>query len=290
MKINDPLKQKLRFLYNLVFSLEGSLFRYSLAYSLLLALLPMVIAVVVLFQNSILFDIQIIFNFLYRFIPEELIGSFILYVTDRSYPNIPTLIISLIFTLSLASRSIYSFMLISAKYDEYTLPKFIIRIKAFLLFIVLLATTFFLAIFFALFPFANYIRNLLILFGMFLLFLLFYRVLSFEKKPLSYGVIGAAFTSITLSLTGFLFLFLVRHFTSYASVYGPLAGLVVTLLSLYIIANIIYFGYCLNLVFSPSSPMREYKHHQHYVAILAFLDRLKERGRKQFYKKDPNQD
>ncbi len=252
-------KQKLSQLYTLFFSLEGSLFRYSLAYSLLLALLPMLIALILLFQHSILFNLNSFIAYLYRFIPEELLSGFVDYITNKNFPNGLGLMIPLGMTFLLASRSIYSFMLVSAKYEHYKSPKLFIRIKAFIVFIGLLISLFGLSLFFAFVPIATHLKAFSALLSLFVILFMFYRIITFEKRPFHYGSIGALFATFAIGITGFIFLALVQDFSSYASVYGPMASLVITLLSLYIIASIIYFGYCLNFVFSVNNhPI--YKH------------------------------
>ncbi|MFV0480204.1 MAG: YihY/virulence factor BrkB family protein [Anaerorhabdus sp.] len=265
---NDKVTiKKLQELYNLCFSLEGSLFRYSLAYSLLLALLPMLIVIVILFQNSIFFNLDTILQYLYRFIPEDLIGTFVLYITNKSFPSGIPLLISLIVTLVLASRSIYSFLLISAKYEEYPAPKIVLRIKGFFLFVGIIISVFALVLFFAFMPFVGSLQLISTLLVLFVIFFFIYRTITFEKKPLSYGIHGTIFASVALAITGYLFLFLVRTFSSYASVYGPMASLVIALLSLYIIASIVYFGYAINLVFGSSYTKKEFKFQKYYIQI-----------------------
>lgn len=254
-------------------SFEGSLFRYSLAYSFLLALFPMLIVIVMLFNNSIL-DIDLLLEFLYRFIPEDLIVGFIRYITKRDYPNIITLIISLILAFNLASRSIFSFMLISAKKDSYNVPKFLIRIKSYILFLFLVVSVSILAVAASFFHYSFIIT---LVSGMFLVFLLLYRFLSFEKRPLHFGIIGAVFSTIGLIVLSFLFFKIVNYLTSYESVYGPMASLVIALLSIYIVSSVIYFGYCLNLVYGPRYPNRVYKNAYLYSYTMHVLERLKKR-------------
>ncbi len=274
--LKHPTTKKLMEIYDLFFSLEGSLFRYSLAYSLLLALLPLLIILVILFQNSILFNLDSFIDYLYRFLPEEALGTFITYITNKSFPTGIPLLISLTMSFILASRCTYSFMLVSAKHEEFTISKLYIRLKGFILFIGLIATTLGLGIFFTIIPIASNIRILSVSGSLFVVFFLFYRTITFEKRPIHYGVLGASFTTIALMITSFVFLALIRNFSSYASVYGPMASLVITLLSLYIIASIVYFGYCLNFVFTPSST-KEYKDHPLYNKVVEWLSTLKQK-------------
>ena len=59
---------------------------------------------------------------------------------------------------------------------------------------------------------------------------------------------GAMFSTICIMGLATLFVTIVKYFTSYQDVYGPLASLVTLLLAIYLISCIIYFGFCLNLV------------------------------------------
>ena len=245
-------------------SFEGSLFRYSLSYSFLLALFPLLIIFVMLFNNSIL-DIQLLFEYLYHFIPEDLIVGFINYITKRDYPSVVTLIISLVLAFNLASRSIFSFMLITARKESYNIPKLLIRMKSYLLFLVLVVSVSILAI---VASFFHYPTILTLTTGLFIVFLILYKIVTFEKRPSHYGIIGAVFSTIVIILLSQVLYTMIYHLTSYQSIYGPMASLVITLLSIHLISSIIYFGYCLNLVYGPSYQKREYKHDKVYTWLI----------------------
>lgn len=252
-------------------SFEGSLFRYSLAFSFLLALLPMLIVIVMLFHNSIL-DIDALFEYIYRFVPEDLIGDFVNHLIEQEYPTDITLLLSLITAFHLASRSIYSFMLISAQNEGYNIPKFLIRIKSYMLFTAIVISAGAIGILASIF---HSITWPMLAGGLFLLFFLFYRILTFEKKPISYGLFGAGFATLSIGITGKIFLFLVNYFTSYNILYGPMASLVIALLSIYTIASLVYFGYCLNVVYGATYAEVKYKHEGLYNVVLDNMKKLK---------------
>lgn len=262
---------KIKILFQYFSSFEGSLFRYSLAFSFLLALFPMLIVIVMLFHNSI-FDIDILLDYLYRFIPEDLMQGFITYIMDKSYTNIVTLVISLVVALNLASRSLYSFLLISANYEGYNLPKFVIRVKAYILFIVLMLSV---GVIGFIASFLHYPAFVSMGFGLFIVCFLLYRILAFEKKPLHYGLLGAVFATLAIWATSQLFLTLINLLTSYNNVYGPMASLLIALLSIYVVSSIIYFGYCLNLVYGPVYSNQTYKHEKLDLFILNTLTKIK---------------
>lgn len=145
----------------------------------------------------------------------------------------------------LASRSIFSFLLISASHEEVDVPKWSIRIKSVVLF-VNLAIIIVAAIFIA----TNFLEFLPLISSLIMLmfFYMMYRALSFRRHDWSFGLLGAMFSTICIMGLATLFVTIVKYFTSYQDVYGPLASLVTLLLAIYLISCIIYFGFCLNLV------------------------------------------
>lgn len=265
--------KKLKLVFSEFSSFEGSLFRYSLSYSFLLALFPMLIVVVMLFNNSIL-DIELLLEYLYRFIPESLIADFIDYITNRDYPNIVTLIVSLVLAFNLASRSIFSFMLISARKENYNIPKILIRIKSYVLFLLLVLSVTAIALAAGFF---HYPLAVTLTVGLFIVFLLLYKMVTFEKRPSHYGIVGAVFSTAVIILLSQLLFTLINYLTSYQSVYGPMASLVIALLSIYVVSSVIYFGYCLNLVYGPSYPRREYKNDKLYGWVITQVQVLKKK-------------
>ncbi|MEG0290395.1 MAG: YhjD/YihY/BrkB family envelope integrity protein [Erysipelotrichaceae bacterium] len=236
--------KKINELYHEFTSFESSLFRYSLSFSFLLALAPSLLIFVMLFNFTSLPTTDLI-NFVYRFLPKDLLETFIKYLLSQDYNLIPALI-TLITSFWLASRSIYSFLLISANHEQVEEPKWTIRVLSILLFIAL-AVLILLIVYIS----TNFIANLplVLSFAMIILFTLMYRALSFRKRDITYGLLGAVFSTVAVIGTAWIFFWIVKEFTSYESLYGPLASLVVLLLSIYVISSIIYFGYCLNIVY-----------------------------------------
>lgn len=242
-------------------SFEGSLFRYSLAYSFLLALLPTLIVIVMLFHSSVL-DAKLLLEYLYRFFPEKFLEPFVTYLMDKEYHGITSIVVSLVAAFYLASKSIYSFMLISAQNEGFNIPKILIRIKSYVLFVVLVTSVSAISLLASIF---EYPASIVFSVGLFVVFMILYRTLTFEKKPAHYGLIGAIFSTVIIILFSYLFLAIVEYFTSYNTVYGPMGSLVIALLSIYVSSSVIYFGYCLNLVMGPSFAKREYKHEKVYM-------------------------
>lgn len=234
-------------------SFEGSLFCYSLSFSFLLALAPALTIFVMLFVLFYL-DPQIIIEFGTRFLPAEYITPYVDFILSKDVTGLIPLVTTLAISMWLASRSIYSFLLVSAQHETITYPKWSIRIKSLVVALVLcgyvIASIYAVILLSAWFPSLMPLGVSSILL---LAFILFYRTISFEKKELSYGVVGGLFATISIGGVGYLFFYIVNRFTSYSVVYGPLASLVVLLLSIYVISSIIYFGYLLNVVFEDKS-------------------------------------
>ena len=103
-------------------SFDGRLFRYALAFSLLLAIAPILIALILVFQNSIILNegaADALVAVLIQYLPRDIIVPFVEWFSSEGEPigfwaTISTLAIS----FYLASRSIYSFLLISAQVEK----------------------------------------------------------------------------------------------------------------------------------------------------------------------------
>lgn len=270
--------RKFKQVMNEFLSLEGSLFRYSLSYCLLLALLPGIIIVLLMFQYSVL-GVDNLLVFLYRFVPEALINPFIEFIMNKSYNSAIGVLAALIVPCYVASKSFYSFMLISATQEEFEPHKILIRIKSIGLFFIFVIGIVGVAIL------VHYLSWDMISgygIGLFVIFWLFYRMLSFEKRPFSFGLVGAFFTSIAIALVGSLFFYCINVFTSYQAIYGPLASLVVLFLAVYIISCIIYFGYCLNIIYGAHYQKKEYKSMRYYQfgdKVICFIRKKFLRGK-----------
>ncbi|MEG0824009.1 MAG: YhjD/YihY/BrkB family envelope integrity protein [Erysipelotrichaceae bacterium] len=254
-------------------SFEGSLFKYSMAFSLLLALAPALTVFVMLFSYAYL-DVNIITNFFSGFLPSDLIVPFVEYIIAREYTSILSIVVSLVVSFWLASRCIYSFLLINATHEEIPFPKWSIRIKSIILFILLvggiIGAIIIASLLDGIFPIISSVFMVII-------FTLLYRMLSFRKKPLSYGLIGGLFSTCGMLILGYVFIQLVTHYTRYTSIYGPLASLVILMLAMYVISSIIYFGFCLNIVNEEETAYTksDYKHYYFYDFALKVTNFLR---------------
>ena len=249
-----------------------------ISFCLLLALLPALIVILKVFQSDLL-DANKLASLLYGYVPKILLEPFIEYVLSQEYTTFISLIVSSVFSIYLASNAFYSFMLISMTDEKFETYSILIRIKAIMLFVLLVLGIVALAFF-------NYLiginTTIVMLGGLFIVFYFFYRFLSFEKRPLSYGLLGAGFTSTGIVLIGVFFFYIVDRYTRYYALYGPLASLVIMLISIYLISNVIYFGYCLNHEYGKSYDNIEYKHLRYYQSGNKLIDQILTRLKKRF--------
>ena len=195
--------QRFMDLYKEFTSFEGSLFKYSLSFSFLLALAPSLIIIVMLFKYNLL-PIDIIINFIMSFQPyassEETITTIIQFFLERQY-NLVSFIITLCVSFYLASRIVFSFLLISASHEEVDVPKWAIRIKSIILFIL------FLAMLVGCVTVGTFLKEYLPLVSsglMLLLFTMMYRALSFRKRNLVFWHTRGNIYNIDDLMSGFL--------------------------------------------------------------------------------------
>ena len=274
-KLNNTL-DKISLTFNKFFCFEGTLFRYSLGFSFLFALLPSIIIVFMFIKFSII-PLDTITNLLFQYLPESLIGPFIDYLTNSSNSDFYATTISLIVSSYLASRSFFSFMLIAAKDENIEYNPLLIRIKAvFLLLLFILAITISLSIIIALQSYIKYIpitTALIVTITLPIIFYFFYRFLSFKKRPLMFGLLGGVVSGLLIVIIGYYFLYYISEYTNYSTIYGPLASLVILIVSIHLICNVIYFGYCLNISFSDNNNLKN-KHHNVYHKINKNINKL----------------
>lgn len=286
IRVGDILK-KLRGMISEFMSQDSNLFVYSLSFGLLLSLAPSLIVFAMMFKYGAFVDTRVVLELLHelhlsidiQMMMEEIFIEFI----QKDYGLIPA-ITTLILSFWLASRSINSFLLISANHEKVDVVKFSIRIQSifmFLVFVVLLIG----GVIFAAFVYNVLDPSLLPFVAtifMVPLFTLMYRALSFRKRPLNYGLLGGIFTTSAILLLSYFSFFLINRMITYDQIYGSLATLVALLLVIYIISCIIYFGFLMNLIFEDSYGKEEtlpLKHAKYYeicrkiYAILPFVNK-----------------
>lgn len=268
---------------------ESNLFIYSLSFGLLLSLAPSLIVFAMMFKWGYFLDINVILEMLnelhlstnLQVQVEEVFAEFM----NKDYGFVPA-ITTLCLSFWLASRSIYSFLLISASHEKVDVMKFSIRIQSIVMFVIFVAlliagiicaTLLYYVVDVSLLP-------LLAVLIMVPVFTIMYRALSFRKRSLSFGIIGGLFTTTAVILLSYLSFILINQMIAYNRIYGSLASLVALLLVIYIISSVIYLGFLLNLIFEESYGKEEtlpMKHLKYYIVCermyykLPFTKRLK---------------
>ena len=239
-------------------SFDGRLFRYALAFSLLLAIAPILIALILVFQNSIILNegaAEVLVSVLIQYLPRDIIVPFVEWFSGEGEPigfwaTISTLAIS----FYLASRSIYSFLLISAQVEKVKVPAVYIRLRAILLTVYF---ALYLCVFYCLVVVFERVWLILTAILAIVLFMCMYHARSFYHRPMMYGIVGSLFSVCSFVILGAVLTKMLETFTSYSTVYGPMASFMTLLLSIYIIACIIYLGFCVHIVLEETADVSE---------------------------------
>lgn len=272
---------KLKDMFLEFFSVESNLFVYSLSFGLLLSLAPSLIIFAMLFKWGKLIDVNVVLN-LFQSLHlsgdlQRLVEEIFMEFMNKDYGFIPA-VSTLCVSFWLASRSVNSFLLISANHEEVDVVKFSIRIQSIVMYVIfvalliagiVLATVLYHVVDASLLP-------LLAVVIMVPVFTLMYRSLSFRKRSLTFGLIGGLFTTSAIIVLFYLSFILIQRMITYNRIYGSLASLVALLLVIYIIASMIYFGFLLNLVFEDNYG-KESQLAMKYQRYYAFCERLYER-------------
>lgn len=263
------------------FSPDSNLFVYSLSFGLLLSLAPSLIIFAILFKWGSFLDINVVLElFKELHLSAELqtvINEIFMEFLNKEYGFIPA-ISTLIVSFWLASRSINSFLLISANHEKVDVLKFSIRLRSIFLFIIFVGMLIG-GIVFATFVYYMVDPSLLpLLAALFMVpvFTMMYRSLSFRKRSFTFGLVGGLFTSIALILLCYLSFIIINQMIRYNRIYGSLATLVALMLVIYIISCTIYLGFLLNLFFEETYGKEEtlpLKHMRYYT----FCERIYEK-------------
>lgn len=238
-------------LFEKINSFEGSLFVYSLSFSLLLTIPPAITVFVSSFEILNL-DVSVIPQFLSQFLPRELIEPFIDFLMNKSSASFTVSLISMGASLYLSSRANYSFLLIALNDEEVSYPKWSVRLySVFEFLLIYLYVLGIIALATYLSQYFMFAVPVLLFSASFIGFYAFFHLCTFKVRGKKFGLAGALFSSSAIFLVGLLFFRIVAEFTRYDSIYGPLSSLMVLFLSVFIVSNIIYFGYVINILTAP---------------------------------------
>ncbi|AYV35054.1 YhjD/YihY/BrkB family envelope integrity protein [Erysipelothrix rhusiopathiae] len=236
--------KKIQTVMEMMSSNEGTLFTYALAYSIIVGIAPFIIISVV-FVGTYVYDVSQIIQLLQRYVPADLILPFVDYIQTSDLSNLWLIVSLLGVSIWVASKSIYSFLLLSSEQDGVNINHFFLRILACVYFIMIVLGIMAFGILIGYVPFINkFTTPIVITF----FFVFFYRLLSFKYTRFRDVIWGSAITSIVLILLGRLFFVYINQYSNYQTIYGPLASMMILLISGWIIAWVVFFGYCINYV------------------------------------------
>lgn len=253
----DSLDKKFLKAYKMVSSYEGTLFVYAFSYSLITGIAPFLIIAVVV-ASKLLLDVDAIINLISNYIPPDLIVPFINYIREAA----PTDLV-LIFSLAavsfwVASKTVYSFLLESSRIDEITIKSFVLRCVSVLYFAIIIVGALVVVVLMKYLPPYNYITIPLLLW---LMMMAFYRLISFRFSRFSDVYMGSALATAGLIFLGKIFFVYINDYSNYQTIYGPMSSLMILLISCFFISYVVYFGFCINVVFyDQDKDDQEFKH------------------------------
>lgn len=239
------VRNKLEDVKAMMTSREGTLFTYALAYSLVTGIAPFLIIIVV-YMGTYIYNAEQIITVFQRYIPSDLIMPFVKYIKATEMSS-PWFIISLLgISIWVASKSVYSFLLLSSEHDDIPISNFVLRILAMVYFVLIILGVAVVFVLIGYFPRLNsYVLPLLT----FVFFLFVYRLLTFRYTRFSDVVYGSIFSSLSVTVLGRFFFRYINQYSNYQTIYGPLSSLMIMLISAWFIAWVVYCGYVINYVF-----------------------------------------
>lgn len=226
-------------------SFEGSLFIYSLSFSLLLTIAPAIIVIVFSFELLEL-NIYGVVEGMALFIPDDVLYPFVDFLIHDNEHSMVASVVTTVLSLFLSSRCIYSFLLIASRYEKIEYPKWSLRIFGIYEFICIYLYGI-ICVMLNVLVFHPLRLSAVLYFGAsFIGFYIFYHLCTFKLREWTYGLAGAFFSTFSIYFVGLIFFRMIRYFTNYENVYGPLAGIMLLFLSVFVISMIIYSGYVVN--------------------------------------------
>lgn len=239
------MKDKFIKIVDMMTSNEGTLFTYAFAYSIIAGIAPFIIIAVV-FVGRYAYNVDQLMDFLQRYVPADLVVPFVDYLTASNMTNLWLIVSLLGVSVWVASKSIYSFLLLSSEHDGVETRHFFLRLLAIVYFVLIIIGVGLVGFVLGYFPFIN---RYALPFIIFIFFVFFYKLLSFKYTGFKDVVYGSFFSSISLSVLGRLFFKYINEYSNYQTIYGPLASFMILLISGWFISWVIYCGYSINFVF-----------------------------------------
>lgn len=231
------------------------------AYYTILSFVPFIIFFITLIQYTII-DKQIVLDLLKEVLPISM-QAFVFGIIDEVYSRtINTVSISLLVALWSASKGFYA--LCKGLKNIYKVsenrPNFVIRIEGFiytLLFIVSVIAVMILIVFgnrihnFVVQNFFSWgiitalflkIRTITAIVLLFFVFIILYKFIPSHKMNFKSQILGAAFSSIALTVTSYVFSIYIDVFKGFSNTYGSLTSIILIMMWIYSCMYIILLG------------------------------------------------
>ena len=225
-------------------SFQGSIFISSIAYSLVLSVAPILIVLNILFAQDIVF-----YSYLMQLIANYIPYEYLKLINDYLGMGITFNYFELIFIMGIAiwilSKGIYHFLLYGNNEYELKHNDVILRILSVVICIFLIGVA--IGLYLLLTNVFRIYTLLILLLILFIEVYFFYKSICFFNYQIKRIFPLSILITLLLILISYIFYIYIAYIANYNSIYGPLNSIVVLLLSCYIVANILFFGYCINL-------------------------------------------
>ena len=248
---------KVKRIFLMYTSKEGTLFTNSFAFSFTFGMAPLIFVIVLIFSKYII-SADAISGFLSNYIPQEFVFIFIDYIKEITLDNLIAAIVMLMGALWVASQSIYSLMLFDDQYHVKQTPKIILRLLSVAILVIVILTIGMLVLFtenvnekhFQINDFTHFVF-------LFIVLLIMYRFIFIRSGSFKIVYQGAMFCAFGIMIMGKVFFSIVYNYTNYSTIYGPMASIMFLLLSNYVIASLVYAGYCINKINREAEDLEE---------------------------------
>lgn len=235
---------RLKRLFKMITSDESKLFINAQAYTMLIGIAPFLI-IVVAFFGTYLVEVDALILIIARYIPQELVLPFVDYISASQVHNLGVIVSLLSVSIWVGSKSVHSFMLLNNQYQDGKQTGFLLRLVSLLYFVVIVGLLGILVYIVVTLK----IKTTLVIVPVLIVFLMaFYKVTSSRKDVFKDLIVGSSVATILLVIYGQLFFTYVNVYSNYNSIYGPLASIVILMISSWFIAWILFFGYSVNYV------------------------------------------
>lgn len=224
---------------------ESVIFQLGFAFSILLSLIPLLIIFIILF-NRFAMSTELLIEIFGNFVDTELISNFIRFFNAENSGEFLSLIVLLLISINLGSRAFITYLYLTQRIEQTNYKWWFLKLRALLglmTFVIVFTASLFIAT-------RVGINNGYVQFFISILSLLMlYRGLALEHRSFIDLYKGALIAGVGVYILTFALYYFFNNLFNYETIYGPLASLMVLFLSIYLLAKLIHFGYCVNYAF-----------------------------------------